>query len=167
MSMDEVGLVFLVGVLIGDRGEGGAVYAPYRQYIDILSKWINDPDALIKGLSEKGKLAIQKHGSGYRVALMDVDAVGKARALLMPPSREAFVKVMDEAIRQSANPLTGYADIGSVIKAISTKLGIDGNDAEEMVIKAVLGSKSYILAYGGSHRIKVGSSYYGLIKKVN
>ncbi|MGC8596473.1 MAG: hypothetical protein ACP5NY_00990 [Thermocladium sp.] len=165
--MDEVGLVFLVGVLIGDGGEGGAVYAPYKQYMDILSRWVNNPEALIKGLSEKGKLVVQKHGSGYRVALMDLDAVGRARALLMPPSREAFVKVMDEAIRQSANPLTGYADIGSVIKIVSSKLGIDSDDAEEMVIKAVLGSKSYILAYGGSRRIKVGSSYYGLIKKVN
>lgn len=165
--MDEVGLVFLVGVLIGDGGEGGAVYAPYKQYMDILSRWVNNPEALIKGLSEKGKLAVQKHGSGYRVALMDLDAVGRARALLMPPSREAFVKVMDEAIRQSANPLTGYADIGSVIKIVSSKLGIDGDDAEEMVIEAALSSKSYILAYGGSRRIKVGSSYYGLIKKVN
>ena len=164
--MDEVSLAFLVGVLMGDS-DGDAIYAPYKQYMEVLGKWVGRPDELIKELSAKGKIGVQRHGAGYRVALMDAEEVGRVRAMLSPPKREDAVKAIDDAIKQASNPITGYADIGQVIKLVAGRLGISQGDAEAILVKSMLGSKSYILAYGGTHKIKIGSSYYGLVKKVN
>ncbi len=154
--MDEVSLAFLVGgVLLGGIPMGGMPYTPpYKQYMEVLGgKWVGGrPDELIKELSVKGKIGVQRHGAGYRVALMDAEEVGgRVRAMLSPPKREDAVKAIDDAIRQASNPITGYADIGQVIKLVAGgRLGISqGGDAEAILVKSMLGSKSYILAYGG------------------
>jgi hypothetical protein len=88
--------------------------------------------------------------------------------LLTPREDVEPLAIVAEGVRKMANPLSGYADIGDLVKYIESRLGVPTREAEEFLVKTIrLHRNRFVFAHGGSRRLRVGSSYYGLVKVVN
>ncbi|WP_243679970.1 hypothetical protein [Vulcanisaeta souniana] len=115
-----------------------------------------------------GKARVVRSGQGRSVMLMDREMMNRVNDLLTPREDVDPLTLVTEGIRKLANPLSGYADIGDVIKYIEGRLNAPTKEAEELLIKVIKFHRGrFVFAHGGSRRLKIGSSYYGLIKVVS
>ncbi|MGC8544145.1 MAG: hypothetical protein ACP5NQ_09390 [Vulcanisaeta sp.] len=164
--MDRVDVAYIIGVVLGKEDIDGIRIA-YSTYTTTLGKWVRDPDGVVQYLININKAKIVKSGSGRSVILTDKEMMNRINNLLTPKEDMDPLTVVVEGIQKLANPLSGYADIGDVIKYIESRLEIPTKEAEDFLIKVIKFHRGrFVFAHGGSRRLKIGSSYYGLIKVV-
>ncbi len=164
--MDRVDVAYIIGVVLGKEDTDGIRIA-YSTYTTTLGKWVRDPDGVVQYLININKAKIVKSGSGRSVILTDKEMMNRINNLLTPKEDTDPLTVVVEGIQKLANPLSGYADIGDVIKYIESRLEIPTKEAEDFLIKVIKFHRGrFVFAHGGSRRLKIGSSYYGLIKVV-
>jgi len=164
--VDRVDVAYIIGVVLGKEDTDGIRIA-YSTYTTTLGKWVRDPDGVVQYLININKAKIVKSGSGRSVILTDKEMMNRINNLLTPKEDTDPLTVVVEGIQKLANPLSGYADIGDVIKYIESRLEIPTKEAEDFLIKVIKFHRGrFVFAHGGSRRLKIGSSYYGLIKVV-
>ncbi|GAB6944425.1 hypothetical protein [Vulcanisaeta sp. JCM 14467] len=164
--MDRVDLAYVVGVVLGKEDIDG-IRVAYTTYTSTLGKWVRDPEDVVQYLVSIGKAKVVKSGQGRSVILTDREMMNRVNNLLMPREDVDPLTLVVEGIRKLANPLSGYADIGDVIKYIEGRLNIPTREAEDFLVKVIKFHRGrFVFAHGGSRRLKIGSSYYGLIKVV-
>ncbi len=165
--VDRVDVAYLIGAILGKEDVNG-IRVAYTTYTTTLGKWVRDPDGVVQYLVSIGKAEIVKSGLGRSVVLIDRELINKVNKLLTPREDIDPLAVVIEGIRKLANPLSGYADIGDVIKYIEDRLEVSAKEAEELLIRVIKTHRArFVFAHGGSRRLKIGSTYYGLIKVVN
>lgn len=160
-------LAVAAAVVLSEDKQGNASVR-LSELRDVLSRKLEKPDDVIGQLINEGVFSIEKVGGGYRIVLNKTPEVDRAYRLLgYEVSLGEFKDALKRAIRELANPITGYADLGSVASKVCSILGISIGKFDEMLLELLrMDGKSFILSYGGSHRVLVGSRYYGLIKVV-
>ena len=164
--MDRVDLAYIVGVVLGKEDIDG-IRVAYTTYTSTLSKWVRDPEDIVQYLVNIGKARVVKSGQGRSVILTDREIMNRVNSLLTPREDIDPLMLVVEGIRKLANPLSGYADIGDVIKYIEDRLNVPTKEAEDFLVKVIKFHRGrFVFAHGGSRRLKIGSSYYGLIKVV-
>ncbi len=165
--MDRVDVAYIIGVVLGKEDTDGIRIA-YSTYTTTLGKWVRDPDGVVQYLININKAKVVKSGSGRSVILTDREMMNRINNLLTPKEDTDPFTVVVEGIQKLANPLSGYADIGDVIKYIESRLEVPTKEAEDFLIKVIKFHRGgrFVFAHGGSRRLKIGSSYYGLIKVV-
>jgi len=162
--MDKFELSFVVGIILG-REDVDGVRVAYSAYIDALSKWFPDPQLMINELITHGKARLSESGRGRSVLLIDRETIDRVYLVLRPREYVDPLSVVTNCIGKLRNPLTGYADLGSLINCVAEVLGTNTREAEDIVTRAYRSApQRFVLAHGGSRRMRVGSSYYGLIK---
>ncbi|WP_054853663.1 hypothetical protein [Vulcanisaeta distributa] len=166
--MDRVDLAYVVGVVLGKEDVDG-IRVAYATYTSTLGKWVRDPEGVVQYLVNTGKARVVRSGQGRSVILTDREMMSRVNNLLTPREDVDPLTLVIEGTRKLANPLSGYADIGDVIKYIEGRLNATTKEAEELLIKAIRFHRGgrFVFAHGGSRRLKIGSSYYGLIKVVS
>ncbi|WP_238375189.1 hypothetical protein [Vulcanisaeta thermophila] len=165
-TVDSMEVAYLVGVVLG-REEQEGMRVGYTTYINTLHKWVRNPEDLLNKLISAGKAKLMRSGHGHSIVLTDRELIGRINTLLTPKEEVDPLGVIVEGIRRLANPLTGYADIGDLIKYIVDKLEINTKDAEDLLINIIRHHRRrFVFAHGGSKRLRIGSSYYGLIKVI-
>jgi hypothetical protein len=164
--VDRVDVAYIIGAVLGKEDVSG-VRVAYSTYTTTLGKWVRDPDSVVQYLVNIGKAEILKSGSGRSVLLTDKELMSRVNRLLTPKEDTDPLTIVLDGIRKLANPLSGYADVGEVIKYIEDRLEIPTKEAEEFLIKVIKFHRArFVFAHGGSRRLKIGSTYYGLIKVV-
>jgi hypothetical protein len=169
VHVDERRLVITSGIVLGEDLEDG-IGVRLSELRQALSRRISDPDAVITKLAGEGLLRLERVGGGYRVIIKYMPEVRGIYSFIINPTvtTDDFVRELNNAITKYANPATGYADLGLVVRQVCGKLGISESEFDQMLIRVLRANgRRYVLSYGGSHRVKVGSGYYGLIKVVS
>ncbi len=165
--MDRVDLAYVVGAVLG-KEEVDGIRVAYTTYTNTLGKWVKDPDGVVQYLVSIGKAKVVRSGQGRSVILIDREMMSRVNELLTPKEDVDPLTLVTEGIRRLANPLSGYADVGEVIKYVEERLKVTPEEAEEFFLKVVKFHRGrFVFAHGGSRRLKIGSSYYGLIKVVD
>ncbi len=160
-------MAYVIGAVLG-KEEVDGVRVAYTTYTNTLGKWVKDPDGVVQYLVNIGKAKVVKSGQGRSVILTDEEMMSRVDNLLTPKEDVDPLTVLIEGVRKLANPLSGYADIGDIIKYIEGRLNVSTKEAEEFLVKVIKFHKGrFVFAHGGSRRLKIGSSYYGLIKVVS
>ncbi len=168
MPINERRLAIVSGIVLGEDSESG-ISVRLSELRQVLSRRISNPDAVIGKLTEEGVFKMERVGGGFRVIIQYTPEVRGIYSSVVESmvAFDDFVKELNNAVMRYANPATGYADLGIVMKHVCSRLGIGELEFDQLFLKAIrINGKRYVLSYGGSHRVKVGSSYYGLIKVV-
>ncbi|ADY02510.1 hypothetical protein VMUT_2318 [Vulcanisaeta moutnovskia 768-28] len=164
--MDRLDLAYVIGVVLG-REDIDGIRVAYTTYMSTLGKWVKDPDNVVQYLVDIGKAKVVKSGQGRSVIFTDREMMNRVNSILTPREDVDPLTLVIEGIRKLANPLSGYADIGDVIKYIEGRLNVPTKEAEEFLVKVIKFHRGrFVFAHGGSRRLKIGSSYYGLVKVV-
>lgn len=169
MSINERRLAIVSGIVLGVESDLGIIVR-LSELKAVLSRRIKDPESVIRGLADDGTLKLERSGGGYRVIIQYTPEVKGIYSMVLEPevTMNDFVKELNYAVAKYANPVTGYADLGLVMNYVCNKLKISESDFDRMLVKAIEANRrGYVLSYGGSHRIKLGLNYYGLIKVIH
>ncbi|MFB6470219.1 MAG: hypothetical protein TU36_003150 [Vulcanisaeta sp. AZ3] len=165
--MDSVSVAYLIGTVLG-REDMNGIRVAYTAYVSTLGRWIKDPEGVVNYLVKINKAEILRSGSGRSVILTDRELITAMNNLLIPREDVDPLAVVIEGIKKLANPLTGYADVGDLIKYIESRLGISTRETEDLLVRVIKFYRArFVFAYGGTRRLKMGSTYYGLIKVVS
>ncbi|MGC8570146.1 hypothetical protein [Caldivirga sp.] len=168
MPINERKLAIVSGIVLGEDSETG-INVRLSELRQVLSRRINNPDAVIGKLTEEGVFKMERVGGGFRVIIQYTPEVKGIYGNVVESiiTFDDFIKELNNAIMKHANPATGYADLGVVMKYVCSRLGIGELDFDQLFLKAIrINGRKYVLSYGGSHRVKVGSGYYGLVKVI-
>ncbi len=168
MPINERKLAIVSGIVLGEDSETG-INVRLSELRQVLSRRINNPDAVIGKLTEEGVFKMERVGGGFRVIIQYTPEVKGIYGSVVESiiTFDDFIKELNNAIMKHANPATGYADLGVVMKYVCSRLGIGELDFDQLFLKAIrINGRKYVLSYGGSHRVKVGSGYYGLVKVI-
>jgi len=168
VPINERKLAIISGIVLGEDSEAG-ISVRLSELRQVLSRRVSNPDAVIGKLTEEGVFKMEKVGGGFRVIIQYTPEVRGiySNVIELTISFDDFVKELNNAVIKYANPATGYADLGAVMKHVCGRLGIGELDFDQLFLKAIrINGRRYVLSYGGSHRIRVGSGYYGLVKVI-
>ncbi len=94
-------------------------------------------EGVVQYLVNIGKAKVVKSGQGRSVILTDREMMSRVNNLLTPREDVDPLTLVIEGIRKLANPLSGYADIGDIIKYIEGRLNVPTKEAEEFLIKVI------------------------------
>ncbi len=169
--MNHRRFVIAAGVVLG-RESGNALLVSMSELVRVISRRLGDgADEILSSLRDEGVLDIVKHGRGHSVVIkMTPEVVGVYRQILgdVEVDMSTFVDILNSAIAEEANPVTRYTDLGRVRDRVCERLGIDYYTFDRLLLRALSKMRhKYVLAYGGTYRIRVGSQYFGLIKVVS